>query len=497
MKAAVYCRVSTDKADQANSFEAQQRYFKEYIERSDNITLYDVYADEGITGTATEKRGEFNRMLNDARSKKFQLIITKEVSRFSRNILDAIKYTRELKNLGVNVLFINDHIDLRRPDAEMQLAIMATMAQEESRKTSERVKWGQQRQMERGVVFGHSLLGYDVRNGEIVINSNGAKIVRAIFYKYAVEKKSLSQIGRELKNEGYLTLNGNLEWNASSISKILKNEKYVGDLVQKKTFTPDYLSHKKRANHGEQPLVIIENHHEPIIEREIWDMTQQRLKKNRKALAKGSSIRYAFSGKIECGECGANFAARYKTQKNGGYLRWRCQTAAKLGAKQGCAVGRMVTDKAAADMFFKVISSLDIDFCELIDCVLKLAKQAKSDNTQSKAQRLETEAEKLKRKKLLAADMYLTGDITLAELRQIRKDCDEKLAVILRRLENEKVNDGINLPPKEVIIDILSGSRMSQAFIRLVLEKMTVFKDKTVLIKLKNLSQVWHFKAEP
>ena len=167
---ASYCRVSTDKDDQANSFEAQQRYFREYIDRQPDWELYRVYADEGLSGTSTKKRVEFNRMVNDARMGKFQLIITKEVSRLSRDILDTIGYTRELRAMGVDVLFVNDGIKTLEPDAELRLSIMGSIAQEESWKTSSRVKWGQTRQMERGVVFGHSLLGYDVRDGQITAN---------------------------------------------------------------------------------------------------------------------------------------------------------------------------------------------------------------------------------------------------------------------------------------------------------------------------------------
>ena len=156
---ACYCRVSTDKADQANSFAAQQRYFSEYICRQPDWTLYQIYADEGVTGTSTKNRVRFQQMIDDAVAGNFQLILTKEVSRFSRNILDTIRYTRLLKAAGVGVLFMNDGIYTMDPDAELRLSIMASIAQEESRKTSDRVKWGQTRQMERGIVFGPSPLG--------------------------------------------------------------------------------------------------------------------------------------------------------------------------------------------------------------------------------------------------------------------------------------------------------------------------------------------------
>ena len=248
IKVASYCRVSTDSEDQANSFESQQRYFREYIERHPEWELYEVYADEGISGTSTKKRTQFNRMINDAYLGKFKLIITKEVSRFSRNLLDTIAYTRELKSLGIGVIFMNDGFTSLDPDSELRLSIMGSIAQEESRKTSTRVKWGQTRQMERGVVFGTSMLGYDVCDGKLTINPEGAEIVRLIFHKYAVEQKGTSIIARELREAGMKTYSGDVIWNSSHIVRILRNEKYVGDLVQKKTITLDYLTHAKKKN---------------------------------------------------------------------------------------------------------------------------------------------------------------------------------------------------------------------------------------------------------
>ena len=315
---ASYCRVSTDSADQTNSFEAQQRYFKEYIDRQPEWELYEIYADEGITGTSTKKRAAFNRMIHDAHMGKFKLIITKEVSRFSRNILDTISYTRELRRLGVGVLFMNDGISTLEPDAELRLSIMGSIAQEESRKTSSRVKWGQIRQMERGVVFGRSLLGYTVKDGRMTVEPEGAALVRLIFNKYGIEKKGTTVIARELREAGYLTYRGNSKWSNSHILKILKNEKYVGDLVQKKTFTPDYLTHAKKYNYGEEELVVIENHHEPIIDRDLWNLVQSEIaRRNRHGtLGAGHSNRYVFSGRIKCGACGASFVSRQRKRKD-------------------------------------------------------------------------------------------------------------------------------------------------------------------------------------
>ncbi|MCL2057396.1 MAG: recombinase family protein, partial [Oscillospiraceae bacterium] len=201
-RVAVYCRVSTDQDDQANSFESQRRYFRDYIERNPDWELYEVFADEGISGTNTKKRRAFNRMIACAKSGDFDLIITKEISRFARNTLDSIYYTRDLKKRGIGVIFLNDNINTLDADAELRLTIMSSIAQEESRKTSERVKWGQKRRMEQGVVFGRDMLGYDVRGGEMFINEDGAKVVRLLFDKFVNEQKGAHTIARELREAG-------------------------------------------------------------------------------------------------------------------------------------------------------------------------------------------------------------------------------------------------------------------------------------------------------
>ncbi len=276
-----YCRVSTDKSDQANSLENQKKYFTQYIKNKKCWVLSDIYVDEGITGTSTKKRNAFNKMISDARLKKFDLIVTKEISRFARNTLDSIYYTRLLKELGIGVLFLNDNINTLDADAELRLTIMSSIAQEESRKTAERVKWGQKRQMEKGVVFGRSLLGYNVIDGKIFIEPNGAKIVKKIFDLFVNNQLSTHQIADILNNENYKTRD-NKDWYNTAVLRILKNEKYCGDLIQKKTYTPNYLTHEKHKNNGEEELVIIKNHHEAIINKKVFNAAQKKLKENRK-----------------------------------------------------------------------------------------------------------------------------------------------------------------------------------------------------------------------
>ena len=517
MKVASYCRVSTDRDDQANSFESQQRWFKEYIDRQPDWELYQVYADEGITGTSTKKRAAFNRMIDDAHMGKFQLILTKEVSRFSRNILDTISYTRELKALGIGVVFMNDGINSLEPDAELRLSIMGSMAQEESRKTSSRVKWGQTRRMEQGVVFGRSLLGYDVKDGHITVNPEGAEIVKLIFCKYGMEKKGTSVIARELREAGYKSLTGNIKWSNTYIIKVLKNEKYVGDLVQKKTITPDYLSHTKKYNHGEEDLVIIRDHHEPIIDRELWNIVQSEMKKrDRKGNYDGGhSNRYVFSGKIKCGECGASFVSRKKKRKDGTeYRRWGCFTATTEGTRcqdiqgneVGCNIGKMLRDELAMDILKQSLASLQMDVDGIIQNVTDIAMEAiraGEEQGTDRPEALEYQIEQLTKKKADVLDAFFSRQITKNEMKLVNERYDLELDALRVRLEMAHSREGVAYEPETLrkdvekrITAIVRGETDSEMFYKNLLDHMVVYKDKRAEVYLNLLPQKWIFVLE-
>lgn len=190
-----YCRVSTDSLDQANSLENQKAYFERHINMNNDWEMVKIYADEGITGVSTKNRKQFNQMIQDAENNKFDILATKEVSRFSRNLLDSIFFTRKLKSMGIQVHFLLDGISTEDSDFELKLGIMSTLAQEESRKISNRCSWGARRSMEKGVVFGNIVLGYYLENGKITgINHEEAEIVKSIFHKYLYEEKGFFTI---------------------------------------------------------------------------------------------------------------------------------------------------------------------------------------------------------------------------------------------------------------------------------------------------------------
>lgn len=512
IKVATYCRVSTDKDDQANSFESQQRYFKEYIDRQPDWELYEIYADEGISGTSTKKRVRFNQMINDAHMGKFNIIITKEVSRFSRNILDTISYTRELKSIGVYVFFVNDGIITSAPDAELRLSIMGSLAQEESRKTSARVKWGQARRMEQGVVFGRSMLGYDVKDGKMTINPEGAEIVRLIFHKYGNEKKGTSIIARELREAGYKTYTGNTKWSNAHINKILKNEKYVGDLVQKKTITPDFLTHAKKYNHGEEDLICIENHHEPIVERELWDLAQEELvKRNLHAdYGKGHSNRYLFSGKIKCGRCGASFVSRNRTRRDGSFYKcWGCSTVALEGRVKtdaqgnvvGCDIGKQIRDELAMDMLWQSLQTIQMDKKWIVNTVMDIAMDAIANYEKGdidSQEKLQYEIEQIQDKKKIVLDAFFTKTITKEDMRMMNERYEQQIRELQERLGAVKAKEKIHYETASLkedvqkhIANMISDTTECELFYKNILDQIIVYPDQRVEVRLNLLPQKW------
>ena len=509
-KVAAYCRVSTDNEDQANSFESQQRYFRQYIERNPDWELYEVFADEGISGTNTKKRKEFNRMIACAKNGDFDLIVTKEISRFARNTLDSIFYTRDLKKHGVGVIFLNDNINTLDGDAELRLAIMSSIAQEESRKTSERVKWGQKRQMEQGVVFGRSMLGYDVKDGKMTINEEGAKIVRLIFHKFVDEGKGTHVIARELREEGIEPMRVK-EWQNTVILRVIRNEKYCGDLVQKKTYTPDFLSHEKKYNRGQEEFVILKDHHEPIISRELFDKANRIL--DAKSLSQEGkakhSNRYPFSGKIKCGRCGASYVARYKTRKDGSrYKAWRCYEAAnhgrphidKAGNQVGCS-GESIRNEDAIYLLYLVCRELKINRQKVVDNLTKTIDAVmRIDLTGTSTSTLSEKIEEAKKKRTGLIDLYTSGDIDKTEFTALRAKYDEDIEKLKSTMEGIEQQQTMILKQRELMEDIkkaidelINGIQYEDEYYTQILDKMVINDKNHIDVYLKMLPHKWSF----
>lgn len=502
-RVAAYCRVSTDKTDQANSLESQQQFFNEYIMQNHLWELYDIYVDDGISGTNTKKRVAFNQMIEDAKNGRFDLIITKEISRFARNILDSIGYTRELRTLGIGVIFLNDSINTLDSDAEMRLAFLSTMAQEESRKTSERVKWGLRRQMEKGIVLGRDMLGYDVRDGKLIINEEGAETVRLIYHKFLNEGKGAHRIAKELREEGVKTSARMKDWSYTAILRILRNEKYCGDLVQQKTYTPDYLTHQKKRNYGEIETVTIKNHHEPIIPRECFEAVQRELERRKpsQSTVKAFANRYALSGKIVCGECGAGFVRRQKKRKDGTMnVKWVCAESRKNGGKRkekdGTAVGcttNSIKDRDIKEILQSAVADTMMSRTNIVNTLLQTVEsvvKSVSDNDNTTHFRNEIAKCEDKKKKLL--DMCLNGYIEAKEYREACDNLSDQITALEQKLIKEQSNQHMLADKEKIIADIKkyvnaisTGEEWNDIFYRNIIDRIVIYKGRKMDIHLK------------
>ena len=479
MKVAAYCRVSTDREDQANSFESQQRYFRDYIRAQPGWTLYRIYADEGITGTSTARRTAFHQMIRDAERHLFDLILTKEVSRFSRNILDTISYTRLLRGMGVGVRFVNDGIDTQEPDAELRLSILGSIAQEESRRTSERVKWGQTRRMEQGVVFGRSLLGYDVQNGKMTVNPAGAELVRLIFHKCVYEGKGTTVIARELREAGHKTFTGSCEWRSTVVLKILRNEKYCG--------------------------------------REVWEAAQRELARRDidGRCAGGHGSRYPLSGKIRCGACGRSFVSRSRQRGDRSRYRvWRCATAAVQGKRcqdpsghwSGCDVGYQLRDEAGIELVRRAFGMLELDRAalarEICRAVLPVL-QAVGEEHRLGVEGLRQERREVEGRKRAVLDAFFAGSISEADMRLMNESYDCRLSALDGQIveAEQQVCTGGNGGLREQslcdrIEEMLRGQGAPDRLCGRLLDHITAFPGRRLEVRLKHLSACWTFALQ-
>jgi len=322
-KVAAYARVSTNSDEQYTSYEAQVNYYQKYIQDRPDWEYTHVYADEGITGTNTKKRVEFNRMIKDALNGKINLIITKSISRFARNTLDTISYVRKLKDNGIEVFFEKENLWTLDPKSELILTIMASIAQEESRSISQNVTWGKRVGFQEGKVsFAYkNFMGYKKEDDKIVIDEEQAVIVKIIYRMFLVEGKTATGIARYLKSQNIKTPTGkSINWTKNTVTSILTNEKYKGDALLQKTFTDNYLEHSVVKNTGQIPQYYVENSHPAIIDRDMWEQVQVELGR-REALGAQYSSSDIFASKLICEDCGG-FYGKKKWHSNSKYSRF-------------------------------------------------------------------------------------------------------------------------------------------------------------------------------
>lgn len=327
-RVAAYARVSTEKDEQQNSYEAQIDYYTNLIRNNPEWEFADIYSDEGITGTSIKNRDGFNRMIDDALAGKIDLILTKSVSRFARNTVDSLTTVRKLKDKGIEVYFEKENIYTLDAKGELLITIMSSLAQEESRSISQNTTWGQRKRFADGKMsLAYSnFLGYKrgAELGDMEIVEEEAVIVRRIYSEFLAGKTPFD-IAKRLTEEGIPTPMRKTKWQTSVIESILKNEKYKGDALLQKTVTTDFLTHSHKRNEGEAPQFYVEKNHPAIVRPEVFEMVQEEFRRRKAGGGRMQSVSI-FSGRIVCGDCGGFYGRKvwHSTSEKYRAYHWHC-----------------------------------------------------------------------------------------------------------------------------------------------------------------------------
>ena len=439
LRVTFYARVSTDKDEQLNSLENQVQYYTQFIQEKRNWIYIQGYVDEGISGTSTKKRDSFNRMITDAKAGRFDFIITKEISRFSRSTLDSIKYTQELLGHDVGVLFQNDNINTLDSDSEFRLVVMAGVAQDEVRKLSERLKFGFRQAIKNGHVLGNDKLwGYDKKDCVLTINETEAQVVRRIFDLYANQQMGIRRISQTLLDEGFTSRKGNA-FNVLTIRHILCNPKYKGWYCANKSQTVDYRS-KRKVFLDESEWVMYPDPSIPaIISEELWDRANALYKRRSEQMMSHQSAaefhnRYPYSGKIICEEHGTSFHRQLQKTKTGEKEVWQCRVYRDKGRK-ACSAPQLRTtelDRIMAGIFDHLVKNRQA----VIDAIVTVLQAVPDelDYTQD-IRRIEEDLSSLQAKKDRLLEMSIEGIITTTEFKQRNDGFNQQARVLEERLE--------------------------------------------------------------
>lgn len=524
-----YCRVSTDDKDQMNSAEMQHKYFESLRSNHKNWISFSIFSDKGISGTSLKNRDDFIKMINLAKAGQADLIITKDVSRFSRNIVDALSIIRDLKKHNVAVYFLAQGLNSLNEDDYEKLSAFVTQAENESRSTSKRVKFGHQMKMQMGVTFGRKeMMGYRIEKDAYGIQhykiiEDEAEIIKQIFEWFAMGDGT-HVIARRLENNGVKTLRYKNGWSNTVILRILRNEKYVGDLLQGKTYTPDVMTHQKKYNRNNSFHCYIEDHHEPIIDRDLWNKVQNILEE--KAPSEEQKIkhsnRYWASGKVFCGVCGGRFISCNKKKKTCIYKAWVCFEATNRGryketeingeiVSRGCNSGGMINDRllkiAVQDLLQEIIKPHKD---ELISLILNTYKQkykpkvpkSNVDIVQAKkhAQDIQSAIDRL-------VNLYAKGGITEEDyfrqyslLKSEEKQAQEAIAEE-NTIKEEKINLKVAEDELRKRIEYfcnLQDSDFNDELLGRVTKKIIVFPEHIIEIHLNDIDWTFlmQFKAK-
>lgn len=453
LRVAAYCRVSSDSSDQLHSFAAQVQHYTKFISDNERMELADIYADEGITGTKTSERDDFNRLIADCKKGKIDRVLTKSVSRFARNTADSLMYARLLKEYGVSILFEKENIDTAYMSSELLLALSGAQAQEESISISKNMRWSIENRMKAGTfIASHTAYGYKLVNGEYVIEKKEAEIVKLIFESFlsGMGKKAIADM---LNNMNAPKRKDVTAWRIATIEYILTNERYIGDALFQKTFKTETVPFIQKTNRGEKTKYYVENTNPPIISKSDFEMVQKLIKDNSLENQRKKAVTYPLTQKIHC-KCGST----YKPLTVNGKKYWEC-TKHNLGRSK--CDSRRIPEKDIYEAFVTMINKLRICRADILPAAVMQTErlQMKAGGLAAKIKEIDRQIAEFNNKSLVLARLNTKGIIRPAEYaeqggsingcvnnlrskrRQLLKEQDENSILSGLRILNDLLSD--------------------------------------------------------
>jgi len=484
LRVAAYCRVSTETEEQNSSYEVQVAHYTDFIKKNAEWEFAGIFADDGISGTNTKKREEFNRMIDECMEGNIDLVITKSISRFARNTLDCLKYIRQLKDKNISVFFEKENINTMDTKGEVLLTIMASLAQQESQSLSQNVKLGLQYRYQQGKVqVNHNrFMGYTKdEEGNLIIVPEEADIIKRIYREY-LEGKSLAGIGRDLEKDGILTAAGKPKWRPETIKKILMNEKYIGDALLQKTFTVDFLTKKRVKNEGHVPQYYVENSHEAIIPKELFLQAQEELHRRNNIYTGADknkrlySSKYALSTITFCGDCGDIYRRVYWNIRGRKEFVWRCVTRIEQGPET--CKNRTVKEGDLYDAVMTAINRLLAGGDNMIRTLEENIHAVIGDTTEYKISEINALLEEKQKEVISLANKGKDYDFLADEIDRLREK-RQSLLVEDASLsgENERIDELIGFIRKNKYRTLLYDDTL----VRKLIQNVTVYEDHFVV----------------
>lgn len=484
LRVAAYCRVSTDSDEQATSYEAQVEHYTQFIKKNSEWELAGIFADDGISGTNTKKREEFNRMIEECMVGNIDMIITKSISRFARNTLDCLKFIRELKEKNIPVFFEKENINTMDSKGEVLLTIMASLAQQESQSLSQNVKLGLQYRYQNGEVqVNHNrFLGYTKdEEGNLVIDPVEAEVVKRIYCEY-LEGASLAQIGKSLEVDGILTAAGKAKWRPETLKKILQNEKYIGDALLQKTYTVDFLTKKRVKNNGIVPQYYVENNHEAIIPRNLYMQVKEEMVRrgnlhsgeNRKKRVYSS--KYALSSIVYCPRCGDIYRRISWNNRGKHSFVWRCVSRVEHGPSKCDAPTIQESDLQNA-----VVKAINLALGNRDSMIKALQENIEAvicREDESSVEGIETRLEELQKELLKLANAkkdYNNIANEIYRLRELKQDA------LVERAEREGLKKRVSEMVNFLNSQLSEVMKYDEQFVRRLIEKIIVYNERFVV----------------